>query len=121
MTEWERDCLRERGRLLTGDFGHYCAEFDGLPVDETCGEEWDCCLCYRMEPSEALSIALKLAVDRCPVCNARGYAIMHVVELDNSETWDVYDCPTCGATTTRMAPVDRVLVDVDALAGIERA
>jgi hypothetical protein len=45
---WIEDCLHWRGYLLTGDHGHWCEEWDGLPVDETC-EEFVCCragLCY---------------------------------------------------------------------------
>lgn len=40
-TEWEEDCLRWRGRILTGQYAHICWEWDGLPVDETC-LEWPC-------------------------------------------------------------------------------
>lgn len=36
FTEWQLDCLRWRGNMLTGNFAHWCAEWDGLPVDETC-------------------------------------------------------------------------------------
>lgn len=39
--EWERDCLHWRGRTLTGQHKHWCDEWDGLPVDETC-PEWPC-------------------------------------------------------------------------------
>jgi hypothetical protein len=39
--EWQADCLRWRGRVLTGRFGHWCADYDELPVDETC-PEWPC-------------------------------------------------------------------------------
>lgn len=41
MNEWERDCLRWRGRVLVGVFGHWCFGWDGLPIDETC-PEWPC-------------------------------------------------------------------------------
>jgi hypothetical protein len=40
-TEWEQECLKWRGRVLTGRYAHYCFDWDGLPVDETC-PEWDC-------------------------------------------------------------------------------
>ena len=43
--EWEEDCLRWRGSVLTGEFSHWCFEFDALPMDETCDREWDCCTC----------------------------------------------------------------------------
>lgn len=38
---WERDCLRWCGRVLVGEHGHYCPDYDELPVDETCAE-WPC-------------------------------------------------------------------------------
>jgi hypothetical protein len=41
MDEWEEDCLKWRDRVLTGKFAHWCFDWDGLPVDETC-EEWPC-------------------------------------------------------------------------------
>jgi hypothetical protein len=30
-----------RGVVLTGKYAHWCDEWDGLPIDETC-EEWPC-------------------------------------------------------------------------------
>ena len=42
---WEDDCRTWRDTVLTGEFSHWCAEFDGLPVDETCDGEWDVCRC----------------------------------------------------------------------------
>lgn len=39
--EWIEDCLKWRGRVLTGKFGHWCYDWDGLPVDET-SSEWPC-------------------------------------------------------------------------------
>lgn len=38
---WESVCLQERGRVLTGDFAHFCMDWDGLTIDETC-PEWPC-------------------------------------------------------------------------------
>jgi hypothetical protein len=43
--EWEADCLRWRGKVLTGEKAHWCWDWDGLPVDETT-PEWDACTCY---------------------------------------------------------------------------
>lgn len=43
---WEADCLRWRGMVLTGDWGHWCFDWDGLPVDETT-DEISCCTCLR--------------------------------------------------------------------------
>ena len=48
MSEWEVDCLRDRGRVLTGKFAHYCNEWDGMTVDETCAE-FAACLCQLKE------------------------------------------------------------------------
>jgi len=38
---WVADCIRWRGKVLEGEHGHWCEEWDGLPVDETC-REWPC-------------------------------------------------------------------------------
>lgn len=35
---------------LTGDFKHYCPEWDGLAIDETC-VEFEACVCYTPEYS----------------------------------------------------------------------
>jgi len=43
--DWIDDCQRYWGRLLTGAKGHWCPEWDDLPIDETC-QEFDCCICY---------------------------------------------------------------------------
>lgn len=42
---WVEDCFEWRGETLTGDFAHWCCDWDGLPVDETC-REWNSCTCY---------------------------------------------------------------------------
>ncbi len=39
--EWIDDCEKWRGRLLEGKWAHWCADWDGLPIDETC-PEWPC-------------------------------------------------------------------------------
>ena len=39
--QWNADSLRWRGRVLTGKYGHWCDDYDDLPVDETC-PEWPC-------------------------------------------------------------------------------
>jgi hypothetical protein len=38
---WVTDCQHWRRKVLTGKFRHWCWEWDGLPVDETC-PEWPC-------------------------------------------------------------------------------
>jgi len=44
---WEEHCLHWRGRVLTGKFAHSCPDWDDLPIDETCENEWPC-VCYRI-------------------------------------------------------------------------
>lgn len=39
--DWKLDSYRWRGRVLTGKFGHWCPDWDFLPIDETC-PEWPC-------------------------------------------------------------------------------
>lgn len=41
---FDRDCLREYGRILTGDRWHWCLDWDMLPIDDTC-PEFDNCNC----------------------------------------------------------------------------
>lgn len=43
--QWEKECEREHGRVLVGEHKHYCYDWDGLPIDETC-KEWDSCTCF---------------------------------------------------------------------------
>ena len=42
--EFIADCMHWRGRVLTGVFAHWCADYDELPVDEAT-PEWPC-TCY---------------------------------------------------------------------------
>lgn len=42
LKDWADDCAKWRGRPLTGEYSHWCNEWDGLPIDETC-PEWPCC------------------------------------------------------------------------------
>jgi hypothetical protein len=46
--DWITDCTRERHKVLTGQFAHWCPDWDYLPVDETT-PEWECCTCYPKE------------------------------------------------------------------------
>ncbi len=46
--DWKEDCLRWHGRVLTGKYGHWCPEWDFLPVDDTC-HEWPCGCELRLE------------------------------------------------------------------------
>lgn len=51
--DWQADCQKWRGRLLTGKHAHWCAEWGYLPVDETCAE-WPCgCVTERKETEDA--------------------------------------------------------------------
>lgn len=43
--EWKDDCMKFYGNVLTGKYAHWCYDWDGLPVDETC-KEFECCNCY---------------------------------------------------------------------------
>jgi hypothetical protein len=40
--DWVEDCRVYRGVTLNGLFAHWCSDYDGLPVDETCWGEWPC-------------------------------------------------------------------------------
>lgn len=42
MRDWDDDCMEYRGTVLTGRYSHFCMDWDGLPIDETC-IEWPCC------------------------------------------------------------------------------
>lgn len=44
--EFIADCIKWRRRRLYGRFAHWCYDWDDLPTDETCGEEFDCCHCF---------------------------------------------------------------------------
>lgn len=46
------------GAVLKGKYSHYCAEWDDLPIDETC-EEFMCCSCFEETP-EIFSIQEKM-------------------------------------------------------------
>lgn len=43
---WRRDCMRWHGRVLTGNYQHYCMDWDSLPIDDTC-EEFGACDCPK--------------------------------------------------------------------------
>lgn len=48
MTQWDQDCMRWHGRLLTGQRAHWCPDWDFLPVDETTAEI-SACTCGELE------------------------------------------------------------------------
>lgn len=43
--DWEKDCQKYHGRVLTGNYAHYCYDWDSLPIDESL-PEWETCICY---------------------------------------------------------------------------
>lgn len=47
--QWTHDCMKWRGRVLTGRFRHWCHDWDLLPVDETTPDEFDCCHCFERD------------------------------------------------------------------------
>ena len=51
--DWMEDCMRWRGRILTGRRPHWCGEWDELPVDDTC-PEWPCSCVSDETVGEAL-------------------------------------------------------------------
>jgi hypothetical protein len=50
MTDWEFDCIAERGRILTGNCQHWCPDWDGMTMDDTCAE-FECCTCFPIKPT----------------------------------------------------------------------
>jgi hypothetical protein len=49
--DWIEDCLHWWGVVLTGEDGHWCYEWDELPIDETC-KEYEYCTCFTAEKSD---------------------------------------------------------------------
>ena len=45
IDEWNTDCMKWWKRRLTGEKSHWCNDWDGLPIDETCKDEIACCTC----------------------------------------------------------------------------
>lgn len=57
--DWRENCIKERGKVLTGKYCHWCMEWDELPIDETT-PEWPCgCLAMvqRIENEEREALA----------------------------------------------------------------
>jgi len=48
MTEFEKECLRWHGRNLTGNYAHYCPDWDYFPIDDTC-VEFQSCTCPKKD------------------------------------------------------------------------
>lgn len=51
--DWKEDCMHFHGRVLTGKDGHWCHDWDGLPIDETCVNEYACCTCVSESDAES--------------------------------------------------------------------
>jgi hypothetical protein len=50
MADWDEfneDCMEFYGQILTGEFRHFCPDWDYLPIDETC-YTFEHCLCHFM-------------------------------------------------------------------------
>ena len=54
---FEEDCLKWRGKVLTGKKAHWCNDWDGLPIDETC-DEFQSCHCQFPVDREAVTRVL---------------------------------------------------------------
>jgi hypothetical protein len=46
--EWHEDCMKWWGCILVGEKGHWCWDWDELPIDETC-KEFEFCHCFNVE------------------------------------------------------------------------
>jgi hypothetical protein len=44
---WANECMHFYGRVLTGRHGHYCPDWDYLPLDETCPDVYAHCHCDK--------------------------------------------------------------------------
>jgi len=45
--DWIEDCVKYYGKVLTGTNGHWCPEWDDLPIDDTCEMEMSYCICEK--------------------------------------------------------------------------
>ncbi len=55
---WEQDSKQWRGVVLTGKYKHWCNDWDGLPMDETC-PEFTGCLCFEGDEVARIQAALR--------------------------------------------------------------
>lgn len=46
--DWDNDCIKWRGIILCGKYRHWCNDWDGLPMDETC-KEWPCACAEKLK------------------------------------------------------------------------
>lgn len=43
---WVKECFRWHDKILTGNYQHYCPDWDYLPIDDTC-MEFEACTCNK--------------------------------------------------------------------------
>jgi hypothetical protein len=140
--DWKEDCLKYRGVVLIGKYAHWCAEWDGLPIDEHM-PEWPCgCYPEAAQPAgtpvyyaEALDLAAdelaKLAPEKVPERAPKIIAIMrnaaHAMKaqpapeddrarlLDLRERlWSASRHPVWMRRTTALRVFDEWLAEMDA-------
>lgn len=46
--DWVEDCKRWHGRTLSGNYMHWCPDWDYLPIDDTC-IEFTVCTCPKVK------------------------------------------------------------------------
>jgi len=101
-SEWEEGCMQYRGVLLRGKHGHWCEEWDGLPVDENC-DEWgkDPAHCICGFPSDEEKIDAK--TDDQLIAEHRQKKIARLeaaIEEARDTKYVVVPCP-CGGDPVR--------------------
>lgn len=91
--EWQADCQHWRGRVLTGEHGHWCFEWDGLPIDETC-PEWPCCdVAYQAMPRKVKKFAKACTVEGRLGSKRRRHLLLRLARVTTQE-WRRCDAPT---------------------------
>lgn len=64
--------MRWRGHVLTGDWGHWCNDWDGLPIDETTDEISACeCLVHPVEKVDTKKVTF--------VAEDQDYGLHHAI------------------------------------------
>jgi hypothetical protein len=54
-SEWAQECNHFHGHELTGRLGHWCPDWDYLPIDEHCQELEACCCTWESGELNALA------------------------------------------------------------------
>lgn len=60
--EFEQASQRYHGRILKGQYAHWCEDWDGLPIDETC-VEFCVCTCYDFAAVADIQAGLRAQMD----------------------------------------------------------